>query len=41
MNKGVLDALAEELLKSETLEEAELEPILKNTKLPEIAKLHK
>ena len=40
MNKGVLDALAEELLKSETLEEAELAPILKNTKLPTIAKLH-
>ena len=41
MNKAVLDALAEELLKSETLEEAELEPILKSAKLPEIAKLHK
>lgn len=41
MNKDVLDALAEELLKSETLEEAELEPILKSAKLPEIAKLHK
>ena len=41
MNKAVLDALAEELLKSETLEEAELEPILKPAKLPEIAKLHK
>ena len=41
MNKAVLDALAEELLKSETLEEAELEPILKSAKLPEIARLHK
>lgn len=40
-NKAVLDALAEELLKSETLEEKELEPILKNAKLPEIVKLHK
>ena len=40
-NKAVLDALAEELLKSETLEEAELEPILKNAKLPETVKLHK
>ena len=41
MNKAVLDKLAEELLKSETLEEAELELILKPAKLPEIAKLHK
>ena len=40
-NKAVLDKLAEELLKSETLEEAELEPILKSAKLPELAKLHK
>lgn len=40
-NKGILDKLAEELLKSETLEEAELEPILKGAKLPEIVKLHK
>ena len=39
-NKVVLDKLAEELLKSETLEEAELEPILKNAKLPASAKLH-
>lgn len=40
-NKAILDKLAEELLAHETLEEAELEPILKNTKLPETAKLHK
>lgn len=40
-NKPVLDKLAEELLKSETLEEAELESILKDAKLPEIVKLHK
>ncbi len=40
-NKAVLDKLAEELLVHETLEEAELEPILKNTKLPEAAKLYK
>ena len=40
-NKKVLDKLAEELLKQETLEEKELEPILKDAKLPEIAKLHK
>lgn len=40
-NKAVLDKLAEELLKHETLEEAELEPILKDAKLPEIVKLHK
>jgi cell division protease FtsH len=40
-NKKVLDALAEELLKHETLEEAELEPILKNAKLPVTAKLYK
>ena len=40
-NKKVLDALAEELLKHETLEEKELEPILKDAKLPEVAKLHK
>lgn len=40
-NKPVLDKLAEELLKAETLEEAELEPILKDAKLPEIVKLHK
>ena len=41
VNKAILDKLAEELLAHETLEEAELEPILKNTKLPETAKLHK
>lgn len=40
-NKAILDKLAEELLKHETLEEAELEPILKGAKLPETAKLHK
>ncbi len=40
-NKAVLDKLAEELLKSETLEETELEPILKGAKLPESAKLYK
>lgn len=39
-NKKVLDALAEELLKHETLEEKELEPILKDAKLPTVAKLH-
>ena len=39
-NKKVLDTLAEELLKQETLEEKELEPILKDAKLPTIAKLH-
>ena len=39
-NKAVLDKLAEELLKHETLEEAELEPILKGAKLPEGAKLY-
>ena len=40
-NKAVLDKLAEELLKHETLEEAELEQILKEMKLPETVKLHK
>ncbi len=39
-NKKVLDALAEELLKHETLEEKELAPILKDAKLPATAKLH-
>ena len=39
-NKVVLDKLAEELLKSETLEEAELAPILKDAKLPTNVKLH-
>ena len=39
-NKAVLDKLAEELLAHETLEEAELEPILKAAKLPVSAKLH-
>lgn len=41
VNKKVLDNLAEELLKHETLEEAELEPILKDAKLPETARLYK
>ncbi|MDO4526654.1 MAG: ATP-dependent zinc metalloprotease FtsH [Candidatus Saccharibacteria bacterium] len=40
-NKKVLDKLAEELLAHETLEEVELEPILKDAKMPEVAKLHK
>ena len=40
-NKAVLDKLAGALLTSETLEEKELEPILAEAKLPEIAKLHK
>ena len=39
-NQKVLDQLAEELLKHETLEEKELEPILKDTKLPASVKLH-
>ena len=39
-NKAVLDKLAEELLAHETLEEADLAPILKPAKLPTIAKLH-
>ena len=39
-NKKVLDELAEELLKHETLEEKELEPLLKDAKLPVNAKLH-
>ena len=39
-NKVVLDKLAEELLQHETLEEAELEPILESAKLPESAKLY-
>ena len=39
-NKTVLDKLAEELLAHETLEETELEPILKDAKLPVNAKLH-
>lgn len=40
-NKSVLDKLAEELLAHETLEETELEPLLKDAKLPEAAKIHK
>ena len=39
-NRDVLDKLAEELLAHETLEESELESILKETKLPERAKLY-
>ena len=39
-NKKVLDKLAEELLAHETLEEKELESILKEAKLPTVAKLH-
>ncbi len=39
-NKVVLDKLAEELLQHETLEEAELGPILASAKLPESAKLY-
>ena len=39
-NKAVLDKLAEELLAHETLEEAELEPILKAAKMPATVKLH-
>lgn len=39
-NKTVLDRLAEALLKQETLEEKELEPLLKDAKLPAAAKLH-
>ncbi|MBR3332139.1 ATP-dependent zinc metalloprotease FtsH [Candidatus Saccharibacteria bacterium] len=40
-NKTLLDKLAEELLAHETLEEAELAPILKGAKMPETAKLYK
>lgn len=39
-NKDVLDVLATALLEKETLEEADLEPILKPAKLPEAADLH-
>ena len=39
-NKSALDKLAEALLEKETLEEADLLPLLKNTKLPESAKIH-
>lgn len=39
-NKKLLDNLAAELLKNETLEEKELEPLLKGAVLPEAAKLH-
>ena len=40
-NKVILDKLAEELLAHETLEEKELEPILKGAKLPDSARLYK
>ncbi len=39
-NKVLLDKLADELLKHETLEEKELESILKDAKLPPAAKLY-
>ena len=39
-NKKVLDSLAKALLEKETLEEKELEPILKPATLPASAKLH-
>lgn len=39
-NRPVLDRLAEELLKHETLEEKEIGPLLKDAKLPPAAKLH-
>ena len=39
-NKSALDTLAEALLKQETLEEKDLEPLLKSTKLPSAAKLY-
>lgn len=40
VNRDVLDSLAEALLKQETLEEDDLEPLLKNAKMPDSAKLH-
>ncbi len=39
-NRSFLDKLAEALLKEETLEESEVDEILKGTKLPKEAKLH-
>ncbi len=39
-NLPVLDRLAEALLQHETLEEKDLEPLLKDAKLPAMAKLH-
>lgn len=39
-NRSLLDKLAEALLKEETLEEPEVDEILKGTKLPKEAKLH-
>lgn len=40
VNKPVLDRLAAALLEHETLEEKDLEPLLKDAKLPTTAKLH-
>ena len=40
-NKKLLDKLANELLEKETLEEKEVASILKESKMPEAAKLHK
>ena len=40
MNKKVLDDLAAALLEKETLDEKDLEPILKPALLPDLAKLH-
>ena len=39
-NRKTLDLLAEKLLEKETLEESDLEPLLKSAKLPDGAKLH-
>jgi len=39
-NRPVLDRLAEALLQHETLEEKDLDPLLKDAKLPTTAKLH-
>lgn len=39
-NRSILDQLASALLDKETLEAKELQPLLKNTKLPAAAKLH-
>ncbi|MBQ6393713.1 ATP-dependent zinc metalloprotease FtsH [Candidatus Saccharibacteria bacterium] len=39
-NTKILDRLAEALLENETLEEADLEPLLKDSILPDSAKLH-
>ncbi len=40
VNKSVLDRLAAALLEHETLEEKDLEPLLKDAKMPASAKLH-